>query len=169
MCRWHEPCSLTTTYCRARAIQRKRKNGDPRGPAMALCITRLESLEIKKLTFWHIIGWVLGSDLHSLSSVLVHETKMAIAKMNDCVRNERHCLTNVPHLLINLRGRGDPEPLVGLLPKKRTDILGQGQGDVDEDDSTFSCLAPAGTGVRRPGVRRVAACRTCPSQPGPSS
>ena len=35
--------------------------------------------------------------------------------------------------------------------------------------STSSCLVAAGTGVKRPGVRRVAACRTWPSQPGPSS
>ena len=33
---WHEPCALTTTYCRARAIQRWRKNGDPEGPVTAL-------------------------------------------------------------------------------------------------------------------------------------
>ena len=36
VCKWHEPCALTTTYCRARAIQRRRKNGDPRGPTSAL-------------------------------------------------------------------------------------------------------------------------------------
>ena len=54
--------------------------------------------------------------------------KMAIAKMNDCVRNERHCLTNVPYLLINLRGRGDPEPLVGLLPKKKDRYFWTGTG-----------------------------------------
>ena len=69
-----------------------------------------------RINIWHIARWVSSSDHHSMSSVLAPETKIAIKR--NCVWNERRCLTNVPYLSINLRGRGDPEPQVGLLPKK---------------------------------------------------
>ena len=79
---------------------------------------KARSLLLTDYNIWNIVRWVSSSDLHSLSSALAQEAKIAVERMNNCVRNERRCLTNAPYLLINLRGQGDPGSQVGLLPKK---------------------------------------------------
>ena len=59
------------------------------------CTTRLESLEIKKLTFdtskridiWHIVRWGTGSDFHSIS-VFVPETGWQWREKKLCEKRE---------------------------------------------------------------------------------
>ena len=60
------------------------------------CTTRLESLEIKKLTFdtskridiWHIVRWGSGAVFHSLISVFVPETGWQWREKKLCEKRE---------------------------------------------------------------------------------